>query len=89
MQRLSHERRKARRKKRVGRPDRARVGPCAPAAAARAPWWPPSSYDRSSFCRVLRTGIDPASIIVGRIMPVYEIDDVQCSRLFRFLTEGA
>ena len=50
---------------------------------------PPSSYDRSSFCRVLRTGIDPANIIVGRIMPVYEIDDSQCSRLYRFLTEGA
>jgi hypothetical protein len=49
---------------------------------------PPSSYDLPSFCRLLRTGVDPASILIARIMPTYEIDDTQCSNLWTFVTNA-
>jgi hypothetical protein len=48
---------------------------------------PPSSYGAESFCRLLRTGIDPAHILIAREMPVYAVDDAQCAGLWRFLTE--
>jgi hypothetical protein len=49
---------------------------------------PPSSYDVASFCKMLRTGIDPAYVLVARVMPTYEVSDAQCASLWRFLTEG-
>lgn len=49
---------------------------------------PPSAYDEPKFCRLLRTGVDPAFILVAREMPVYELRDAQCSRLWRFLTKS-
>jgi hypothetical protein len=48
---------------------------------------PASSYDLGAFCKVLRTGIDPAYVLIARIMPTYEIDDRQCASLWAFLTE--
>jgi hypothetical protein len=48
---------------------------------------PPTSYDSRSFCRLLRTGVDPAYILIAREMPVYDVDDAQCGELWRFLTE--
>jgi hypothetical protein len=48
---------------------------------------PPSAYDRGSFCRLLRTGVDPAYVVVAREMPVYEIDDRRCLDLWRYLTD--
>jgi hypothetical protein len=48
---------------------------------------PPSSYDAPSFCRLLRTGIDPAYVLIARVMPTYELNDAQCSHLWQFLTE--
>lgn len=46
---------------------------------------PPSRYEIGSFCRLLRTGIDPAHIIILRAMPRYEIDDAQCLALWNYL----
>ena len=48
----------------------------------------PSSYDRASFCKLLRTGVDPAYVLVAREMPIFDIDDGQCDSLWRFLTDG-
>jgi hypothetical protein len=46
---------------------------------------PPSSYDVASMCRLLRTGIDPASVIVDRNMPRYEITTADCDALWVYL----
>jgi hypothetical protein len=47
---------------------------------------PPSAYDSESFCRLLRTGVDPAYVVVAREMPVYEIDHPRCLDLWRYVT---
>lgn len=47
---------------------------------------PPSRFDERSFCRLLRTGEDPAGVILPRAMPRYEIDDAGCQQLWRYLT---
>jgi hypothetical protein len=49
---------------------------------------PASRYDRTAFCRVLRTGIDPAWVLVSRAMPRYALTDAQCAALWTYLTEG-
>jgi hypothetical protein len=46
---------------------------------------PPSAYDLPTFCKLLRTGVDPAYILVAREMPVFDVDDPQCESLWRFL----
>lgn len=48
---------------------------------------PPSAYDPLSFCRMLRTGIDPVSVLVAREMPTYDLDDARCADLWRYLTQ--
>lgn len=48
---------------------------------------PPSVYNARSLCKLLRTGIDPAYILIAREMPIYDVDDAQCASLWRFLTE--
>jgi hypothetical protein len=50
---------------------------------------PPSAYSAASFCKLLRTGIDPAHVMIAREMPVYTVDDAQCRSLWQFLTDGA
>lgn len=50
---------------------------------------PPSAYDLPAFCKVLRTGVDPAYVLVAREMPVFAVDDAQCGSLWRFLTGEA
>jgi hypothetical protein len=47
---------------------------------------PPSSYDRSSFCKLLRTGVDPAYVLIAREMPIYDLDDARCAELWKFVT---
>ena len=42
---------------------------------------PPSVYDLQSFCKLLRTGIDPAYVLIDRIMPTYAISDTDCAAL--------
>lgn len=46
---------------------------------------PPSAYDEQAFCRLLRTGIDPAAVLLPREMPRYRIDDRDCAALWRHL----
>ena len=48
---------------------------------------PPSRYDAASFCKLLRTGTDPAFIMIAREMPVYDFDEAQCNSLWTFFTE--
>lgn len=48
---------------------------------------PQSHYDRDSFCRVLRKGVDPVWVVINEEMPRYAVDDADCSALWRFLTE--
>ena len=47
---------------------------------------PPVSYEPASFCRALRTGVDPAHIVLPRAMPRFEADDAQCAALWDYLT---
>jgi hypothetical protein len=47
---------------------------------------PPSRYDEASFCALLRSGVDPALVVVLRVMPRYEVDEAQCHALFAFVT---
>jgi hypothetical protein len=49
---------------------------------------PPSAYSAPTFCKLLRTGIDPAHVMIAREMPVYTVDDTQCHSLWQFLTDG-
>lgn len=49
---------------------------------------PSSRYDLPAFCRLLRTGVDPAWILIDRNMPRFEIDDRQCEQLWTHLTQG-
>jgi len=46
---------------------------------------PPSSYNPQTFCKLLRTGIDPAYVVVSRDMPRYSIDEAQCESLWSYL----
>jgi hypothetical protein len=48
---------------------------------------PPSTYDEQTFCRILRTGVDPAYIVISPEMPRYQIDEQQCRSLWLYLTE--
>lgn len=49
---------------------------------------PASRYDLPAFCRLLRTGVDPAWVLIDRAMPRFEIDDRQCEQLWTHLTRG-
>ncbi len=49
---------------------------------------PPSRYDRAAFCKLLRTGIDPAFVLVPRTMPRFEISDADCATLWNFVSTG-
>jgi hypothetical protein len=48
---------------------------------------PPSRYDQAAFCRLLKSGADPAYVLISREMPVYEVNDEQCASLWAFLLE--
>ena len=48
---------------------------------------PPSAYDQRRFCRILRTGVDPAYVVIASEMPRYEMDDAQCGSLWLYLTD--
>lgn len=49
---------------------------------------PLSRYDATSFCRVLRDGIDPAWVVVNQTMPRYQVTDLQCRALWTHLTQA-
>jgi hypothetical protein len=48
---------------------------------------PPSQFSAASFCRLLRTGVDPVYIVISRKMPRYVLDDEQCLDLWQYLLE--
>jgi len=48
---------------------------------------PPSLFSPTSFCRMLRTGVDPAYVLITRQMPHYTLSDDQCLGLWRYLME--
>ena len=50
---------------------------------------PASRYDQTAFCRLLRTGEDPAGILLPRAMPRYDIDDAGCGQLWAHLLRTA
>ncbi|RKE26230.1 hypothetical protein B0G76_7842 [Paraburkholderia sp. BL23I1N1] len=47
---------------------------------------PPSRYDPTSFCRVLKDGVDPAGVVLRKSMPHYQITGAECAALWRFVT---
>ena len=47
---------------------------------------PPSRYDAASLCTLLRSGVDPAHVMISRTMPRYEITDADCRSLWQHLT---
>lgn len=49
---------------------------------------PASRYDLTSFCTLLRTGVDPAHVLIQRTMPRYQVDETGCRALWDFLTSG-
>jgi mono/diheme cytochrome c family protein len=71
--------------------------PAAPALSAatlgdavRRRGGPPSRYDAAALCVLLRSGVDPAHVMIQRTMPRYEISDADCRALWRHLTaQGA
>lgn len=70
--------------------DAQRIGPALTAATLGKPTHrrggPPSRYDAASLCRLLRTGVDPAHVMILRTMPRYEISDNDCQSLWLRLT---
>jgi hypothetical protein len=47
---------------------------------------PPSRYDEAAFCKLLRTGIDPAWVLLPRAMPRYRLDNDECSSLWTYVS---
>ena len=50
---------------------------------------PPSRFDEAGFCTLLRTGLDPAAVLLPRHMPRYEIGDADCAALWRHLVSAS
>ncbi|SIT39030.1 conserved hypothetical protein [Paraburkholderia ribeironis] len=48
---------------------------------------PASRYDVAAFCRAVRDGLDPNSVIIDEVMPRYDMSREQCSALWVFLTQ--
>jgi hypothetical protein len=65
------------------------LGPALTAAALRTRQprrgGPASAYDGGAFCRVLRTGVDPAQVIIDLRMPRYAASDAECAALWAYL----
>jgi hypothetical protein len=49
---------------------------------------PPSRYGAATLCVLLRSGVDPAHVMIQRTMPRYDITDADCGALWRYLTVG-
>ena len=69
-----------------------RIGPALSASAltdaVRRRGGPPSRYDAASLCTLLRSGVDPAYVIILRTMPRYEVTDADCRSLWLHLTDS-
>ena len=46
---------------------------------------PPSAYDATRLCLLLRSGRDAADVLVSTTMPRYDVTDAQCADLWAFL----
>ena len=46
---------------------------------------PPSRYNPVAFCRALNDGVDPAGVVLRKSMPHYQMSDVECTALWRFV----
>lgn len=47
---------------------------------------PPSRFDAHALCRLLRTGVDPANIVIPSVMPRYDVSDADCEALWDYLS---
>lgn len=46
---------------------------------------PATQYDAASFCTLVRTGEDPAHVLIPPVMPRYDATDAQCESLWTYL----
>jgi hypothetical protein len=46
---------------------------------------PTSRYDVQALCSLLRTGVDPAQVMIPQSMPRYEIDAAGCGAVWAYL----
>jgi hypothetical protein len=46
---------------------------------------PPTRYELASFCRLLRTGVDPAFVILARRMLHYDLSEADGADLWAHL----
>lgn len=46
---------------------------------------PPSRYDEAAFCATLRSGVDPAGVMLPKAMPRYALADDDCQALWRLV----
>jgi hypothetical protein len=71
--------------------------PAGPGVAPRLGPWPwlgaharrggaPTAYTADTFCRALRTGLDPSGAPLDAGMPVYRLGDADCAVLWQFLS---
>lgn len=49
---------------------------------------PESVYDVRSLCQLLRTGVDPAMIMISTVMPRYQATQAECEALWAYLTSS-
>ncbi|MDZ7812202.1 MAG: hypothetical protein U5L74_03400 [Ideonella sp.] len=45
---------------------------------------PASHYEAASLCRLLREGLDPATVMIPQTMPRYQLSDTQCADLWQY-----
>lgn len=46
---------------------------------------PPSTYSADALCTLLRSGVDPAHVMIARTMPRYRPGDADCAALWAYL----
>jgi len=69
----------------VATPVAPRLGPQTLLQPQRRRGGPPSQYGVDSFCKLLRTGVDPAQVYAAHSMPVYRISDADCTAIWSHL----
>jgi hypothetical protein len=47
---------------------------------------PATSFTETSFCSLLRDGIDPAYVLADRTMPHYDLPEASCHALWRYVS---
>jgi hypothetical protein len=60
--------------------------PAALTVARRRRGGPPTRYEEATFCKLLRTGVDPAYVLIARAMPRYELDTASCRALWKYVS---